>query len=370
MATKNGLELNIELVKNNVNYEIKSIIKRLKKIKRSYKNYELSKSIENLDYVLQEAEFSVYYKVTLLHKKTGVCDTLLSSEYPSHSKIKILYNTIKYEVQRKREEYRTFKGVYRYSNINYKITQRKPNYYLKQQLKKNLIAYREDKKPATKNKHIGIELEFISDANSWLNFAMKMHELDVNLIKKVQIKGDGSIRTTENTKGYEIAIIDTERNISSTLKTVLSVIHCYNSTVNFSCGVHVHLDCRTRDVPTTYENLTKAQKFFFKMQPESRRTNGYCSRSRLKYTGRTRKYKAISTNTMYRHSTIEVRIHAGSLNFTKINNWVKLLTKIADNKEIPKMQRSPNKFDNFAKKIKLTKDLTDYVNERIMTHAS
>ena len=95
--------------------------------------------------------------------------------------------------------------------------------------------------------------------------------------------------------------------------------------VNRSCGLHVHIDCR--DISATAANtrakrLREALPWLRRMVPSSRLSNNYCNGSR----GR---YMPINTESYHKHSTVEVRLHSGTLDADKIRNWIEVVRFIA-----------------------------------------
>lgn len=126
------------------------------------------------------------------------------------------------------------------------------------------------------------------------------------------------------------------------IKTVLEVLRRLGAKVNKNCGTHVHLDARWLD----FEQIKEfAQKFinnediFDAIQPESRRgnKNRYCQGHRRRNVSRTRsieklilavgvnRYTKLNLHSFHRYGSIEIRHHAGTLNYNKISNWIQLL---------------------------------------------
>lgn len=126
------------------------------------------------------------------------------------------------------------------------------------------------------------------------------------------------------------------------IKTVLEVLRRLGAKVNKDCGTHVHLDARWLD----FEQIKAfAQKFinnedlFDAIQPESRRgnKNRYCQGHRRRNVSRTRsieklilavgvnRYTKLNLHSFHRYGSIEIRHHAGTLNYNKISNWIQLL---------------------------------------------
>lgn len=106
------------------------------------------------------------------------------------------------------------------------------------------------------------------------------------------------------------------------------------------------------------------------MCPPSRVKNGYCIPEKVyesfdESTGDER-YCGINKTAYDKHETIEVRIHSGSLNAEKINNWIKLLVKIA-NRPVADIASAQllNDYKVIQKKLRLYGKLNKYVSKRI-----
>jgi len=139
------------------------------------------------------------------------------------------------------------------------------------------------------------------------------------------------------------------------VKLVLKAARDAGATVNNSCGIHVHHDARgltrevARNIVTTYAN---AQEDINAILPLARRNtgrgrnngwaarvdglnsrylsddNGFASITRSNRGGL--RYHAVNLCAFGQHGTVEFRQHSGSLNFTKIANWIKFTGQIMD----------------------------------------
>lgn len=132
--------------------------------------------------------------------------------------------------------------------------------------------------------------------------------------------------------------------------------------VDTTCGCHIHLFISPKDV--TLENLKKImcaydrlEDFFFSMNPKSRQDNTYCKRlnkyglqeklyshpnsieefcsilyDREIYSMRDvphdrhhqTRYYWVNVNSIFYRNTIEIRLHSGTINSTKMINWVRI----------------------------------------------
>lgn len=127
------------------------------------------------------------------------------------------------------------------------------------------------------------------------------------------------------------------------LEKVCWVLDLCNVKVNDSCGLHVHLDTEDFDI-NTWRNLALSYKHLENLidafMPCTRRNNRYCkslshvSDERIKSAetiddlrdvfDRDR-YHKVNFEAYSRHKTVEFRQHSGTINFTKIENWVLFL---------------------------------------------
>jgi hypothetical protein len=207
---------------------------------------------------------------------------------------------------------------------------------------------KECKTPKTKQHHVGVEIEFLSsistdDLNSLL--------ADSNLHRYVNLGFDSSVEddngscgccecigdcyedeacdlSCTRTEGYELRVLAPEYKIHDVIRKVCKVLKQAGAYVNRSCGLHVHLDMRNREVQKAYSNLVSVEKWLYAMNPKSRRNNDFCRPApsgnfeEAKNAGRYRSINAVAYDEL---RTLEVRVHAGTVNATKINNWIRVL---------------------------------------------
>ena len=102
-------------------------------------------------------------------------------------------------------------------------------------------------------------------------------------------------------------------------------------TVNKTCGLHVHLDCRGRSKDEVLKLAKKLDKWLYALRefvPESRRglsNNGrnFCAFG-ISPSGHDR-YRAVNMRAFYDKKTLEIRLHSGTTDYTKIISWIRLL---------------------------------------------
>lgn len=192
------------------------------------------------------------------------------------------------------------------------------------------------KKPADFTEHIGLELEFASqldrdDLAEWI--------VERGLQKNVRIMTDSSIETdSEYPYQIELCFICKWHEFDSIFERLRPLLESGIFDANESCGLHVHLDARhnVEKIRKMYYNLVCMQSLLFELAAPWRRENNYCRPVNTplfdEVNGHTAQahYHAISKFSVYKHQTIEVRIHESTKDIDKIKNWVKLLKNIAD----------------------------------------
>lgn len=224
-----------------------------------------------------------------------------------------------------------------------------------------------EKTPRTKKFHIGVEIEMISKLNE-----SKLTDLlfEAGLGKKVQISYDGSIRTTgEYSYSYELKVLSSIDDIYTVINKVCNVIKPY-STANASCGLHVHLDMRHRNLNKAYKNLYMAQPILYSMVPKSRARSIYCKMLKdfvpvKDLMDKCDRYLGINPTAYEGLKTLEVRLHSGTVDGDKINKWIKILMSIIDQKSRPQKDVTLLKnMRQFNKMFKLDAPLKQYVTAR------
>ncbi len=132
------------------------------------------------------------------------------------------------------------------------------------------------------------------------------------------------------------------------LKKVCEVLEALNVKINKSCGMHIHFDAaniglqQTKNILLNYSKLEEAIDSFM---PQSRRgnTNTYC-KSLRGYEARvenatsieniaeqfSQRYFKVNMQAYERHKTIEFRQHSGTVEFSKISNWVIFLHNLVE----------------------------------------
>ena len=228
-----------------------------------------------------------------------------------------------------------------------------------------------NKTPSNSNNHVGVEIEFYCNTTREI-LAIEFYK--EGLKDKIMVGTDNSVKNYPmGFFGHEVKVLDDEDNIFKTLQHVCSILMRFDARVNITCGLHVHLDMRNRDKNVVFHNLVKSQKILYKMNPKRRLVGEFSKlldvntldKAMEKYPeagGRQDRYFGVNHHSLKRHNTLEVRIHAGMIDKDKIINWVKLLTHIANIKEISPEYKTTS---GFFKKFTIPIGLQVYVTQRL-----
>lgn len=184
--------------------------------------------------------------------------------------------------------------------------------------------------PESREPHVGVEIEFFNPHHrDWIANML----VDAKLAKYCRIMTDSSIRaTSDKPYGYEFCVLTKESEFREIIEKVCYFLNDIGADTNESCGLHIHLDMRHRDVKKVFNNLVQCQNVLYSLVAPHRLTNQYCipQGSPQFESANMSHYCAISAHSYRKYNTFEIRMHEGTLNATKINNWISLLTKIAN----------------------------------------
>lgn len=187
----------------------------------------------------------------------------------------------------------------------------------------------DDRTPDSPTDHVGIELECVTTL-SLEKLAAQF--LKAGLEKSVTVASDGSLRVSRRGDTVaEVKVLAKVKDVDSVITQVCAVLKAAGGYVNPTCGLHVHLDMRTKKVQDCYKSLVYCQDALFKLLPHSRRHNKYAQRNpySTNIAGmREERYLAINPHAYKRHKTLEVRMHQGTINPEVIKAWVALLHAI------------------------------------------
>jgi hypothetical protein len=175
---------------------------------------------------------------------------------------------------------------------------------------------------------------------------------------------DGSGKTYRDSFGYEFRVLAKQKDLKIILSKLQIALKEMRATVNDSCGLHVHIDMRNRRFTDSVTKLLNMQGMMLRSVPKNRRRNTYCepvTRDLTQDLANIPKYHVIHTeNCMKEYTTVEVRVHEGTVDCSAIYKWVKFLISTVDG--------------NFAsKKVRtlttLPVRIQKYLKERIASHA-
>jgi len=231
-------------------------------------------------------------------------------------------------------------------------------------LQKTLYNPLSEKRPIGKDfgRYFGVEIEcFIPNKN----FDQIAELLRSNKIKNVSLARDGSLSIDKDYwTPVEFRVL-TKINDFNNLEKLLDLLNSWGAEVNSTCGLHVHLDMRHLkskvSVKKRAEKLLKFLPMLKAMVPKSRIENEFC---KLDISSFGNRYAAINLESFKKHKTIEVRLHSGTIDKTKIINWCKLLYIIINSK-IDKFYDFDYNITKACKMLKLSQELEFYVRSRI-----
>lgn len=249
-----------------------------------------------------------------------------------------------------------------------------PGTFLKIALRKVRDDIVKGKVPTTEDKYVGIEIEFGSKTDRETLCDMIF---DAGIGKHIKVGNDASIgraTTGEASKllqtypnAHEICILAKESEFELVITKLCEVLSRADCGVDKTCGLHVHLDMRHRDFKKAFHNLVSTQQFLYAMLPKNRRESTYSHPVKGKeYRKLESRYFGINTQAMDEHGTIELRMHCGTTQASKINNWIKLLIAIV---EAPKIEADPVTVEHLQTQTGISDEILNYVKSRIAKFA-
>jgi hypothetical protein len=166
-----------------------------------------------------------------------------------------------------------------------------------------------------------------------------------------QTSGDGSIREEDDMIGVEIKTPPLNHNAQMVLISKLCEgLGEYEARVNPSCGLHVHasnpLFTNSVLLKRIIHTWLAFEDVLIATQPSSRLNNNYARRLIRQYLtgnidtiprgkdaiidklGSNDRYYALNLSSLSAHGTLECRLHAGTVEADKINNWITLLKAV------------------------------------------
>lgn len=209
--------------------------------------------------------------------------------------------------------------------------------------------------------YIGVEIEFNQKANGRDDTNTIAAEFAKRgLGRYVNVTIDGSC-------GFEVRTLLPENNWIEPLTAILQTIKDLGFPCDHRCGTHVHLDMRNRDIKLVYKNMFLTQTFLRKFLTKDRKRNKFCMRNtKAEYDPKEgRRYLGINTQSYTKHSTLEIRMHHGTLDINELQPWIGLLLKVVNyNKEINKRVLTLKQARGI---FNIDEPLTDVLGKRLNT---
>jgi hypothetical protein len=209
-----------------------------------------------------------------------------------------------------------------------------------------LILQKGGEKKIMRSYRFGIELETLVPREKFEDFVTKCNNLRL-------ISGnDGSITAPRDMVGLEIKTrpLNFEKLAVLTRK-IQKLCDDNGVTVNTSCGFHIHTSSRRffrrRSLRHIMMTWVAMEDVLYATQPESRLSNRYCQRrlfdlvqqnglpqmpkekdALVDFLGGCDRYYSLNIASLRKHGTLEVRLHAGTTNATKVIMWMTLVRSI------------------------------------------
>lgn len=310
--------------------------------------------------------------VYLYHFKRGPVETkVLVERSAPFEGVKVGYRELRRLIEHERLKQRMQPRNMRDTKIGKKLggVYTVPGGVLHAVKKRGKEAMFKDKSPTNSARHVGIELEFCSSAdNDTITDALS----EVGMRDLVTMKTDGSLRVSSpGDYSHELCILCPEKDVEAVVTKICTVLKDTGGYINQTCGMHVHLDMRSRNAEQAYFRLVDSLDILYQMTPPDRRFNKYCKRNTREeaFTSMATsgdRYWAINASALRKHKTLEARLHTGSLNPLKIKYWVQLLSLIAGHTGPAKVYRN---IKTFVEDLKVPADLAVYMKSRIAKFA-
>lgn len=201
--------------------------------------------------------------------------------------------------------------------------------------------------PTLTDRTFGIEMEFeganIHEVANTLNQVVACHYEGYThaVTSHWKIVTDGSLPNYSTCGEIVSPILRGEEGVLE-LKRVCDALDTIEGIkVTRNCGLHIHLgveDLTVAQIQTVYERYADYEAQIDLVMPRSRRGSAHwcdtiqTAKSRVKRAKSKRhlvsaanKYRKVNLNKLTQYGTIEFRHHSGTLNFTKIVNWLSFL---------------------------------------------
>lgn len=170
---------------------------------------------------------------------------------------------------------------------------------------------------------------------------------------------DGSL---EGTNPIEcVSPVLKSSNGFKSLKATVKALNEANCSVNRSCGLHVHIGAESlteKQYCNVFVNYMHLEDLIDTFMAPSRRGNSSewchtlkgrnisdCETRYDLYSRLRSRYFKVNPEAYDRHHTIEFRQHGGTLNYEKIEMWVKFVAKLVDWSKTHRLTRDVNNID-------------------------
>ena len=234
------------------------------------------------------------------------------------------------------------------------------------------------------NRSFGIEIEFVGVTKSRVAAMLRANGVEAfvegynhQTRNHWKIVSDSSLHHYSGLTGELVSPILTGAEGVRQLETVCRVLNeLEGCTVNRTCGLHVHLDCRrmtAAEIATVFERYAEYEEQIDLIMPRSRRGQArWCqSLEDRKGTMKNRDTKTSMAHAMGRYykvnmtniasrGAIEFRQHSGTTDFRKISNWLQFLMQFversieianSENVEVPAVRINKRIAFDHARKI-------------------
>lgn len=223
-----------------------------------------------------------------------------------------------------------------------------------------------NKRPTNKKRWCAIEIEMLTQGE---DSAVVDALCDAGVADYVHLKDDGSLDgTRERPNEHELVLCAELERMPWVIDRVCEALRRpeVNAGVNKTCGLHIHLDMRHDDVDRAYRNLVHSyEPLLAKLVPHTRVENTYCKPPSTAdfedAQSEDDRYKAINPMSYGTHSTLEVRIFAGSVNAEKIKQYLAIVSSIAYKENVP---RNLETATQWGQHLGWTPNLTEWVKVR------
>lgn len=227
------------------------------------------------------------------------------------------------------------------------------------------------KRPSStfKANYLGIEFEFLTKLDV---AAVQEKFIAAKLEGYVHVGTDGSV-SESGYRGLEVRLLVNEYSAKDIIVAVCKVLRedCQGH-VNNTCGLHVHFDMRNRNASHCYNNMVKILPLLSKMVPQTRISGESVRYCKLNTTptldtqlSNGDRYYAINAQSISEHTTLEVRLHSGTLNAAKVYNWIQVILTAINAPEVLKSKvGSPSEF---ADTFEVSNKLVEYIQKRVDT---